>query len=193
MSDTKQKALNDIRPSGRFVLRIDPDLHALLRQSAKVAGLSLNELCSRRLALPPPDLPAEILEALKRAIRLMGANIVGVMAFGSWAREEMVEGSDIDLLLVVESAVEIDRSLYRAWDRAPLRWNGHSIEPHFVHLPADGARITGLWAEVVLDGIVLFDRDLSLSRRLVEIRRRVVAGELMRRWSGGHPYWVEIA
>jgi len=194
MDDITRADSNEHRPSGRFVLRIDPDLHAFLRHSAKAAGISLNEFCSRSLALPPADLPEEILEALKRAIHLMGANIVGVMAFGSWARGEMVEESDIDLLLVVESQVDIDRSLYRKWDRTPpLRWSGHSIEPHFVHLPPDGARITGLWAEVVLDGIVLFDRDLSLSRRLGEIRRRIASGELMRRWSGGYPYWVEVA
>lgn len=153
----------------------------------------MNEFCSRSLALPPTNLPEEIMEALKRAIHLMGANILGVVAFGSWARGEMTEGSDIDLLIVVKTEVEIDRMLYRRWDRSPLEWAGHSIEPHFVHLPVDGARITGLWAEVALDGIVLFDGDLALSRRLGEIRRRIASGELIRRWSGGHPYWVEVA
>jgi len=193
MYDTTQNKSQSDRPSGRFVLRIDPDLHASLRQSASDAGMSLNEFCSRSLALPRADLPDQILEALKRAIDLMGTNILGVVAFGSWARGEMVEGSDVDLLIVLRSEVDIDRSLYRAWDRSPLKWNGHFIEPHFVHLPVDGARITGLWAEVVLDGILLFDRDLALSRRLVEIRRRIASGELIRRWSGGHPYWVEVA
>ena len=193
MNDTNQRNSKDDRPSGRFVLRIDPDLHAFLRDSATAAGMSLNEYCSRSLALPPADLPGGILEGMKRAINLMGVNILGVVAFGSWARGEMMEGSDIDLLIVVRSEVQIERPLYRAWDRSPLKWAGHSIEPHFVHLPAGGARITGLWAEVVLDGIVLFDRELALSRRLAEFRRRIASGELTRRWSGGHPYWVEVA
>jgi len=184
MNDTNQRDSKDDRPSGRFVLRIDPDLHAFLRDSAAAAGMSLNEYCSRSLALPPAD---------QRAFNLMGVNILGVVAFGSWARGEMMQGSDIDLLIVLRSEVQIDRPLYRAWDRSPLKWAGHSIEPHFVHLPAGGARITGLWAEVVLDGIVLFDRELALSRRLAEIRRRIASGELTRRWSGGHPYWVEEA
>ncbi|MBW3535363.1 MAG: type II toxin-antitoxin system HicB family antitoxin, partial [Gemmatimonadetes bacterium] len=30
-------------PSGRFLLRIEPELHALLRQEAESSGLSLNE------------------------------------------------------------------------------------------------------------------------------------------------------
>jgi hypothetical protein len=193
MSDTTSPDPNDDRPSGRFVLRIDPDLHAFLREAAGTAGVSLNEFCSRSLLLPPSDLPEGILEALRRAIRLLGEDLLAAVAFGSWARGELVEESDIDLLLVLRSEVDLRRSLYRAWDRSPLTWSGHSIEPHFVHLPDEGARITGFWAEVVLDGIVLFDRDLALSRRLAEFRRRIASGALVRRWTGGHPYWVEVA
>ena len=120
-------------------------------------------------------------------------DIRGVVAFGSWARDELVEGSDVDLLIVLDPERRIDRSLYRAWDRFPLAWAGYSIEPHFVHLPEEGRRITGLWAEVSIDGIVLFDAELSLSRRMAEIRRRIASGEVVRRWEGGHPYWVGVA
>lgn len=193
MSDTIKKTAKQERPSGRFVLRIDPALHAALREEAKDTGVSLNELCAGRLALPSTPLPAGILEAVRRAFGLLGNRLQGVVAFGSWARHEMADGSDIDLLIVVGSEIRIDRSLYRAWDRSPLEWDGHSVEPHFVHQPATGARVTGLWAEVALDGIILFARDLSLSRRLAEIRRRIASGKLIRRWEGGHPYWVEVA
>ena len=192
MSDTNQKNEGSNRPSGRFVLRIDPDLHASLRRAADRVGLSLNKLCSRRLALPAPPLPEGILKAVRRAVDLLGDDVRGVVAFGSWARDEMVEGADVDLLIVLAPDLKIDRSLYRGWDRSPLTWSGHRIEPHFVHLPGKGRRITGLWAEVALDGIVLFDRNLSVSRRMAEIRHRIASGELIRRWKGGHPYWVEV-
>ncbi len=193
MNDTILENGEAKRPSGRFVLRIDPKLHASLRRAAKKAGTSLNELCSRRLALPSSPLPDGVLDAIRRADDLLGNDALGVVAFGSWARDEMVEGSDIDLLIVGGPAVKIDRSLYRGWDRSPLTWSGHRIEPHFVHLPGKGRRITGLWAEVVLDGVVLFDRNLSVSRRMAEIRHRIASGELTRRWKSGHPYWVEVA
>ena len=193
MSDTASKRRREDRPSGRFVLRIDPDLHASLRKAAKKAGVSLNELCSRSLALPSALLPDGVLEGVRRAMDLLGEDIRGVVAFGSWARDELVEGSDIDLLMVPNPERRIDRSLYGAWDRVPLAWAGYSIEPHFVHLPDEGRRITGLWAEVSIEGIVLFDAELSLSRRLAEIRRRIASGEVARRWEGGHPYWVEVA
>jgi hypothetical protein len=193
MSDTISRERSEDRPSGRFVLRIDPDLHASLREAAKKAGVSLNELCSRSLTLPPVLLPDGILDGVRRARDLLGEDIRGVVAFGSWARDELVEGSDIDLLIVLDPECRIDRSLYRAWDRLPLAWAGYSIEPHFVHLPEEGRRITGLWAEVSIDGIVLFDAELSLSRRMAEIRRRIASGEVVRRWEGGHPYWVGVA
>ena len=153
----------------------------------------MNEFCSRRLALPSTPLPDEIVGAMRKAIDLLGDGIRGVLAFGSWARGEMVEGSDIDLLIVVGPEQEIDRSIYRAWDRSPPDREGPSVEVHFVHLPEEHRRINGLWAEVAIDGIVLFDGDLSVSRRLAEIRRRIASGELIRRWEGGHPYWVEVA
>jgi hypothetical protein len=55
------------------------------------------------------------------------------------------------------------------------------------------ARLSGLWAEAAVDGVVLYDRDLSVSRRLVEVRNRIVAGEIVRRRVHGQPYWVEAA
>jgi len=191
MSDTIPKSSTAPLPSGRFLLRIDPELHAYLRESADAAGISLNEFCSRSLTLPPSDLPEAILDAVGRAVLLLKSSLLGVVAFGSWARNQMVEGSDVDLLMVVGSEVPIRRSLYRTWDRTPSEWDGHRIEPHFVHLPVVGARVSGLWAEVVVDGVVLFDRELTVSRRLAGFRRRLASGEFIRRWSSGHPYWVE--
>jgi hypothetical protein len=99
----------------------------------------------------------------------------------------------VDLLLVVESGLEITRALYRDWDERPLRWEDHPVEPHFVHLPEANARITGLWAEAAVDGVVLFERGLELSRHLAQVRRRILAGEIQRRWVHGQPYWVEAA
>lgn len=185
MGDTNQ-------PSGRFLVRLEPALHAELRAAAARAGVSLNELCARRLAVPG-DGGGPGAEAVERVRRQVGGELLGVVAFGSWAREEAMSRSDIDLLVVLAPAMPVVRDLYRPWDAQPLRWDGRPVEPHFVHLPAAGDRISGLWAEAAVDGVVLFDRELAVSLRLVEIRRRIVAGEIARRRSHGHPYWVEAA
>jgi hypothetical protein len=179
--------------SGRFVLRIDPGLHAALRKAALAAGTSLNDYCARKLAYASvvPEGPA--VEAVTRAARVVGDGLLGVVAYGSWARREMLEWSDVDLLIVLERDRKIERALYRSWDDAPLHWNGCLVEPHFVHLPESGSPLTGLWAEVAVDGVVLFERDMRLSRRLAEFRRELASGRLHRRRSHGQSYWVGIA
>jgi predicted nucleotidyltransferase len=179
--------------SGRFVLRLPPGLHEALRLAARNAGLSLNEYCVRRLASSPSSLAATAADAVTKALALGGGRVVGLAVFGSWARRELRPESDVDLLVVLPSEVEITRRLYQDWDSAPVRWGSNPVEPHFVHLPAPHEGISGLWAEVAMDGIVLFERDLELSRHLVAVRHRILEGGWVRRVAHGQPYWVEVA
>lgn len=191
MSDT---ILGDAElPSGRFLLRIEPELHALLRDDADRAGLSLNEYCARKLAAPGPDVAAPSVATVRKAATVVEGRLVALLAFGSWARGELASGSDVDILVVVSAEVPVERELYRRWDTSPLRWEGRRVEPHFVHLPGPGERVTGLWAEAAVDGIVLFDPVHALSHHLVGVRRCILAGRLVRREVHGHPYWVEAA
>lgn len=189
------RALSRKRPSGRFVLRIDPGLHSALRQAAGASGTSLNDYCARKLAAPFGNLGAlaEATEVVARAAELFGEGLLGVAAFGSWARREQTESSDVDVLVVLERRVPLTRKMYRAWDRTPLTWNGRPVEPHFVHLPAADEAAPGLWAEVALDGVVLFERDLRLSARLVTVRHDIVSGRIVRKLVHGHAYWIEMA
>ena len=84
----------------------------------------------------------------------------------------------------------LGRALYRRWDEQPVAWNGRTVEPQFVSLPAEDENLEGLWAEVALDGIIVFERGLKLSLRLVRLRREIAAGRLIRRIVHGQPYWV---
>jgi hypothetical protein len=180
-------------PSGRFVLRIEPGLHSLLRRAAREEGLSLNDYCARKLAAPAGGLTAVrgLGAAVERAARILGEDLVGVAAFGSWARGEAADGSDVDLLIVTDDRVPLGRKLYRLWDQAPILLGGRPVEPQFVHLPGEGRTVAGIWAEVAVDGVVLFERGLRLSTRLVPIRRDIVAGRIRRRVTHGQPYWVK--
>jgi hypothetical protein len=193
MNDTISGNQVQLSASGRFVLRIDPGLHAALREAARAAGLSLNEYCARKLAAPTSTLRGPALDAVARAAAVAGKALQAVVAFGSWTRREMSEGSDVDLLVVLERDRKIDRELYRSWDRSPLHWNGHLVEPHFVHLPEPGHRLSGLWAEVAVEGLVLFDRDLRVSKRLADFRGEIAAGRVRRGRAHGQSYWVEVA
>lgn len=180
-------------PSGRFLLRLSPGLHGALRSAADEVGLSLNEYCARKLAAPGGKVSDPGAEVIARAAGQFGEDLLGVLVFGSWARGDASEGSDVDLLVVVGPDVAIVRSLYRAWDEAApaeLTWDGRRLEVHFVRSPEPGEVPTSLWAEAAVDGIVLFERGLDLSRRLIDIRRRITAGVVRRRRAHGQPYWV---
>jgi hypothetical protein len=172
-----------------------PGLHAALREAARESGLSLNEYCARKLAAPLGGLGsvAEGGDTVLRAAELCGSGLVAVVAFGSWTRNELMDGSDVDVLIVVEDRVPLTRDLYRQWDATPVRWRGRPVDAHFAHLPEAGARVAGLWGEVALDGVVLFERGLSLSARLAAVRRDIAAGHIVRRVAHGQPYWVGAA
>jgi hypothetical protein len=181
--------------SGRFVLRIDPGLHGALREAARAAGVSLNEYCARKLATPTFGFEGLefTIEAVQRAAAVVGGHLIGLAAFGSWTREELHDESDIDLLVVVEDELRLSRDLYLAWDEAPIWWNGHRVEPHFVHLPDLERTTLGLWAEAAVDAIILFTRDLTLPSRLARVRNDIAAGRIVRRVVHGQPYWTEVA
>lgn len=180
--------------SGRFVLRLDPGLHAALRRAALEAGVSLNDYCTQKLAAPGnPAAVAGATAVVERAAALFGADLVAVVAYGSWARGEALATSDVDVLVVVEPSAPITRELYRRWDADPLTLDGRPVEPHFVHLPSPDDPPTGLWAEAAIDGIVLFERGMRVSARLAQTRRDIAAGRLVRRIVHGQPYWSVAA
>jgi hypothetical protein len=178
--------------SGTFLVRMAPELHARCRAAARDAGLSLNAYCVRALAASVTGPAGADAEPVARALALFGRDLVAVLAFGSWARGEAGRDSDLDLLVVLEDRVELTRDLYRQWDATPLTWQDRRVDAHLVHPPA-GASVSGLWAEVALDGLVLFERDRRLSVRLAAIRHEVAAGRLFRRVAHGQPYWTAVA
>lgn len=181
------------RASGKFVLRIDPVLHGVLRDDATAAGLSLNDWCGRTLAAPGAGGVDAALGVVLSLRSRLGSDLVGVVVYGSFARGALATGSDVDLLVVLRADVPITRSLYRDWEGALPAWNGREIDLHFVHLPTPTDQVPGSWAEAAVCGIMLYDRDLAVSRRLIGIRERIAAGALVRRMSQGQPYWIHEA
>lgn len=189
----ERHSINENRslPSGRFNLRIRPELHASLRAAARAAGTSLNDFCARKLASPGGPMDQAVGAVVDRAGSILGESLTGVVAFGSWARGDEAASSDLDVLVVVGEGVPIARGLYRRWDDGPaLHWDGHEVTPHFVSRPSRSEEVSGLWAEVALDGLVLFERELAVSRYLADVRRRILRGELSFRVADGQSYWV---
>jgi hypothetical protein len=190
-------------PSGRFVLRIPPKLHARLKGQAACTGLSLNEICVKLLesASSPRDnrgltLPATLLpEAfLNRIMNQWGSVLLGLILFGSTARREDAPGSDVDLLMVLDGTLPLSRALYATWDRLLAECKPDQIRefsPQFVNLPMDPMAAGGLWYEVAVEGILLWERDWRISRFLASTRVAMARGDIIRREIHGHPYWLK--
>lgn len=172
------------------MVRVEPALHARLRREAAATGRSLNDLCIAKLSAAPPQLPDELSLLVSLAAERFGEELVGVVLYGSWIRGEATTDSDVDVLVVLQPDAILSASLYSQWDRPEMKVGESPIDVHFTRLPYSGDLPTGLWAEVALDGRVLFERDLLLTRYLATARRRIAAGEIVRRTSHGQPYWV---
>ncbi len=187
--------------SGRFILRVPPELHRRLRDRAAANDVSLNSLCVRLLdeglagaksatARAAPGLDPGLHEAIARE---WSGELVGIALFGSAARGDATEASDVDLLVVLEGTAHIERSLYDRWERV-LRSRGRRaddrVSPHFVALPSSAEAAGGVWLEVAREGIVLDDRDFRLARFLIALRDLVASGAVSRKQVHGHPYWV---
>ena len=177
--------------SGRFLLRMPPSLHTALDGAARAAGLSLNEYCVRRLA-SAGECHDDAAALLARASTVAGNGLHAIVLHGSWVRGEATEASDVDALVIVDEGVKLGRDLYRLWDAEPVTWQGRLVDPHFVHPPGSGT-FSGLWAEVAVDGQVLFDRYGWVRKHLMRVRREIAEGRLVRRVIHGQPYWTEAA
>jgi predicted nucleotidyltransferase len=193
-------------PSGNFVLRISPQLHRNLRDTAARRGLSLNALCSEILgaAVDGSAGPTAggrsgrgggpMAQVVERCREVFADQLLGVVHFGSTARKQAFPDSDVDLLLVMDTSVPLRRALYAQWsdEVEPLtaRLFEREVSPHFSHMPSSPAGAGGLWLEVAIDGRVLWEREDVVSNALRGILTHLAEGGATRRIQHGHPYWV---
>lgn len=178
------------------MLRIEPDLHQKLTDMAKAQSLSLNNTCLKLLKLGlsiqeqrPVSIPNQ--EAVIKKLKKKFENkLLGVILFGSFARGEQTEVSDIDILIVLDKCVPIVRELYRWWDENIVISSDHEVNPHFVNFPDPGLSVSGIWLEVAQDGIILFDLANKIKNILQKLQRLIEKGDVRRYVSNGHAYWV---
>lgn len=114
--------------------------------------------------------------------------LTGVIFFGSAARNELRENSDIDLLVVLKDKVPFDRDSYSKLK--PERIAGHLISPLLVQYPTEERITRSVWLEAAIDGCILYDTDFVLSRLLIKIRNEIASGSVKRCFAYGVPYWI---
>lgn len=189
------KNANSQKASGKFVLRLKPELHSRLKRKASAQSLSLNQLCAELLERSLDDHSQELPEALLTALRnFWGSRLDAILLFGSKARKTNTPSSDIDLLLVMSENTPITRQLYFEWDtiveQEPTLKSEH-YSPQFVSLPAELEGIGSLWLEVALEGKLLWEQGSQVSQRLNQIRNAIAQGHFKRQLTHGHPYWIK--
>lgn len=190
--------------SGKFVLRISPNFHHLLRQQATKAGLSLNEVCNKilthslRETKSPFGFYSELIPQsfLDHIIKKWGDKLSAIILFGSAMRGQLTQESDLDLLLVLNPSCELDRSLYHEWelfyqDHKQELVNPWEISPQFVKLPQDLLQAGSLWYEAAIEGTLLWQKDDQVFQFLQKLRAAMAEGKIQRQFSHGHPYWIK--
>ena len=123
--------------------------------------------------------------------RQFDEQLLGVVLYGSAARDQLATSSDIDLLVVLKREFVFDRDIY---DKIPnTRIQAHPVSVLFSNLPAPGDMLRSLWMEIALDGIVLLDSNFAVSQYLIQVRRNILAGTSSREKVYGVSYWSSRA
>ena len=192
------------KPSGRFVLRIDPSLHRRLRDIAEQKDASLNLVCASILEEAVEGrgslhkcmgIAGQALRWVQRFESRAGVSSVGVILFGSAARGELRASSDIDLLVALPASSPLRRSLYRDWDETMSQeaqtrlYETHEVNPHFVHVPEKAEEAGSLWLEAAIEGQLLADHEGIVHAFLVKLRRMLAEGQVSSYRAHGHRYW----
>jgi predicted nucleotidyltransferase len=150
-------------------------------------------------------LKRSILECYRRAVDIvvealkdnLGEKLVSIILYGSTARGDVSEDSDIDLLIVLESLPESRLERLRILDDVEKELksveNEYNIKIFFSPIlkTVDEARkITPLYLDVVEDGIILFDRDDFMKKTIDRVRARLRELGARRIWRGRRWYWM---
>lgn len=129
----------------------------------------------------PGDL-GHIVAGLERACgelgRAFGGGFVGLALFGSWARGEAREDSDVDVLLVLRGlgGLEVRVSAYRVL----AEHVGRAVTLVDVRLEELGRPITPLMLNIAADAVVICDEAGEVSKALERVRRFIEEAGLVR-------------
>jgi len=145
-------------------------------------------------------------EYLSQFLRLLkarlGDNVISVVLFGSVARGDAEEGSDVDLLIVSDGFEgsfgerfqhfqEIDKELLELETRKKLRREGYGtlISPIPLN-PKEVKRHPPILLDILTDGIILYDKNGFIKGELADLRKRLRALKARKvRLPGNRWYW----
>lgn len=178
--------------SGKFLVRLDPALHKQLSHEAEDCHVSLNEICIRKLAAPVfiSTFASPFASAILLARKIFGKALIGIVIFGSYARGQTRESSDIDLMIILQPGFKYSRDHLRQWDDEGLVVASHTVSAAIVYLCKNEIPQNVLWLESAIEGIILLDTDQIVQRRLFHLRELIASGLVIKKISHGQSYWI---
>lgn len=132
-------------------------------------------------------------ELTRRYVEALDSNLVALAFFGSWARGEEKEWSDIDLLLIAKELprhpFERNRLVYE-----PIK--GWREKPRPISILARTVReftadVTPLHLDLAADAIIFYDPKGFLASKLARVQELIEEAELVRKRDskGLHAWW----
>jgi len=145
-------------------------------------------------------------EYLSQFLRLLkarlGDNLISVVLFGSVARGDAKEGSDVDLLIVSDGFEgsfgerfqyfqEIFKELLKLETRKKLRREGYGTLISPIPLtPKEVKRHPPILLDILADGIILYDKNGFIKGQLADLRKRLRALKARKvQLPGNRWYW----
>ncbi|MEM3714793.1 MAG: nucleotidyltransferase domain-containing protein, partial [Nitrososphaeria archaeon] len=122
--------------------------------------------------------------AVKALKRILSENLISIVLFGSVARGEAKEGSDIDLLVVARDFTpfksrfdvfnEVDRELRNSEEYSELKKKklGTLISPVPLK-PEEVKRNPPILLDLITDGVILYDKENFMRSCLADLKKKL--------------------
>jgi predicted nucleotidyltransferase len=132
---------------------------------------------------------------------LLSERLVSVVLFGSVARGDVSDTSDIDLLIVAKNLPDSRFERMKLFDEAEdlcrdelkAICDHYGITASFSSIMKDieeAGRASPLYLDIVEDGVILYDRDDFMKNVLERLRRKLRELGARRVWRGKRWHWV---
>ncbi len=149
-----------------------------------------------KIPLRYQTLLSELTESCKKHYK---DRLVSVVIFGSVARNNYQNDSDVDCLLIVENLPhgrmsrmkdfsEIESALKQSLENLEAKKYYTSLSPVF-KTPQEAQEFSPLFLDMTEEALILFDQKNFFEKRLTELKKRLTTLGSKRIWKGSRWYW----